>query len=117
MLENRLQEACREKAHLAVSYAPAFHPFPSRIANEKPDVAAPSLMNSDPAAQDLLSPSLQRRIDLLELQKEADDLARTAETIPWDMASVRRGTLPKDFIQKLKQTEKLSKQLRSQISQ
>lgn len=76
----------------------------------------PSPMNSDPAAQDL-SPSLQRRIDLLELQKEADDLARTAETIPSDMASVRRGTLPKDFIQKLKQIEKLSKHLRSQISQ
>lgn len=61
--------------------------------------------------------ALPRRIDLVQLQKQADDLARTAQTIPSDMASLRRGMLPKDVIQKLKQIEKLSKQLRSQISQ
>jgi hypothetical protein len=60
--------------------------------------------------------TLQRHIDLVQLQKEADDLARTAQTIPIDMANVRKGTLPKDFILKLKQIEKLSKHLRSEIS-
>ena len=76
----------------------------------------PSPMNTGtiPAQVPLNVP---RRIDLAELQREADDLARTAQTIPSDMASVRQGTLPKDFIQKLKQIEKLSKHLRSQISQ
>lgn len=58
-----------------------------------------------------------RRIDLGQLQKEADDLARTAQTIPSDVASVRRGTLPKDVLQKLKQIEKLSKHLRSELNQ
>jgi len=57
-----------------------------------------------------------RRIDLAQLQKEADDLARTAQTIPSDVASVRKGMLPKDVIEKLKQIEKLSKHLRSELN-
>ncbi|HLV86055.1 MAG TPA: hypothetical protein VKV39_03700 [Candidatus Sulfotelmatobacter sp.] len=59
--------------------------------------------------------TFHRQINLVELQQEADDLARTAQTIPIDMANVRKGNLPKDVIQKLKQIEKLSKHLRSQI--
>ena len=65
-------------------------------------------------AQD--QPRLQQRIDLVKLQREAEDLARTAQTIPTDVASVRRGTLPKDTIQKLKEIEKLSKRLRSELN-
>ncbi len=57
-----------------------------------------------------------RRIDLDQLQKEADDLARTAQTIPSDVASVRKGMLPKDVIDKLKQIEKLSKRLRTELN-
>ena len=57
-----------------------------------------------------------RRIDLEQLQKEADDLARTAQTIPSDVASVRKGMLPKDVIDKLKQIEKLSKRLRTELN-
>ena len=59
---------------------------------------------------------LQQRIDLVKLQREADDLARTAQTIPTDVASVRKGILPKDTIQKLKDIEKLSKRLRSELN-
>jgi len=54
--------------------------------------------------------------DLLQLQKEADDLARTAQSIPADLESVRKGMLPKDVIQKLKAIEKLSKRLRSELN-
>jgi len=61
-------------------------------------------------------PKMQRHIDPLKLQKDADDLARTAQTIPTDVASVRRGTLPKDTIEKLKAIEKLSKRLRSELN-
>lgn len=59
---------------------------------------------------------ISRRVDLLQLQKEADDLARTAQTIPTDVASVCKGMLPKDVIQKLKQIEKLSKRLRNELT-
>jgi hypothetical protein len=57
-----------------------------------------------------------RRIDLVQVQKDADNLARTAQTIPTDVASVRQGMLPKDVIEKLKQIEKLSKHLRSELN-
>jgi hypothetical protein len=61
-------------------------------------------------------PKLQHHIDLVKLQQEADDLARTAQTIPTDVAGVRQGTLPKDMIDKLKRIEKLSKRLRSELN-
>jgi hypothetical protein len=67
--------------------------------------------NSDPTAV-----TLSKHIDLAQLQKEADDLARAAQTIPTDVASVRQGMLPKDMIQKLKQIEKLSKRLRGELT-
>jgi hypothetical protein len=57
-----------------------------------------------------------RRIDSVQVQKEADELARLAQTIPADVTSVRKGMLPKDVIEKLKQIEKLSKRLRTELN-
>jgi hypothetical protein len=62
------------------------------------------------------SPAVRKNVNLAEAQREADDLARTAQTIPSDVASVRKGMLPKDVIEKLKQIEKLSKHLRSELT-
>lgn len=62
------------------------------------------------------NPKLQHRIDPMKLQRDADDLARAAQTIPSDVENIRRGTLPKDTIQKLKEIEKLSKRLRSELN-
>ncbi len=56
------------------------------------------------------------RLDVAKLGQEADELARIAQTIPPDVASIQKGKLPKDMIEKLKQIEKLSRQLRSQIN-
>jgi hypothetical protein len=53
---------------------------------------------------------------MAQLQKEADELARTAQTIPSDVASIRKGILPKDVIEKLKQVEKLSRRLRTELN-
>jgi hypothetical protein len=61
-------------------------------------------------------PTPTRPLDIAVLEKEADDLARTAQTIPDDMNALRKGTLPKDLIEKLKRIEKLSKRLRSQVA-
>jgi|SRR6476646_1008387 len=62
-------------------------------------------------------PRLQRRrIDPAKLQRDADDLARAAQSIPSDVANIRRGTLPKDTLEKLKTIEKLSKRLRSELN-
>jgi hypothetical protein len=76
----------------------------------------PAPLDSDHGKTVPDEPKLQRRIDPVKLQREADDLARTAQTIPSDLANIRLGTLPKDTIQKLKQIEKLSKRLRSELN-
>ncbi len=74
----------------------------------------PEHLDSSDTAQTPTTPS--RRLDLVQLQRDADDLARTAQTIPTDVASVRKGMLPKDVIDKLKQIEKLSKRLRTELN-
>ena len=60
------------------------------------------------------SPS--RHIDYAQVQREAEELARIAQTIPADTASARKGILPKDVLEKLKQIEKLSKKLRTELN-
>jgi hypothetical protein len=57
----------------------------------------------------------QTSVDMAKLGQEADELARIAQTIPLDVASVQKGMLPKDVLLKLKQIEKLSKRLRSKL--
>ena len=71
------------------------------------------LDSSTPAREPATS---SRHVDLAQLQKEADELARTAQTIPSDLASIRKGILPKDVIAKLKQIEKLSRRLRTGLN-
>jgi len=73
-------------------------------------------MGTDVTNQPQAPVEFPRRVDLQKIQNEADELARTAQTIPADVASVRKGMLPKDIIQKLKEIEKLSKRLRSQLN-
>jgi hypothetical protein len=77
---------------------------------------APPSLDSDNKKTTPSDPRMQRRIDPEKLQRDADDLARAAQTIPSDVANIRRGTLPKDTIQKLKEIEKLSKRLRSELN-
>jgi hypothetical protein len=74
----------------------------------------PESMDPQTANQGPATPS--RHIDLEQLQRDADQLARKAQSIPSDVASVRKGMLPKDIIEKLKQIEKLSKRLRTELN-
>ena len=76
----------------------------------------PASMDQDHDKTAPEQPKLQHHVDLVKLQQEANDLARTAQTIPTDVAGVRKGTLPKDVIEKLKRIEKLSKRLRSELN-
>ena len=58
----------------------------------------------------------RQRLDLIELQRESRELSDLARTVPADVESVSHGLLPKDFIEKLKRIEKLSKHLRSEVT-
>ena len=70
----------------------------------------------DPESKDRPEPSPALRADLSQMQRDADDLARTAQTIPLDIANIRKGMLPKDVIEKLKQIERTSKRLRIELN-
>jgi hypothetical protein len=54
-------------------------------------------------------------VDLAQLQRQADELAKLAQTVPSDVTNIKKGMLPKDILQKLKQIEKLSKRLRNEL--
>ena len=51
-----------------------------------------------------------------QLQRDAQELARLAQLIPSEIHQVESGLLPKDLDGQLKRIEKLSKQLRREIS-
>ena len=61
-----------------------------------------------------LGPS-QPAIDAAALQREADQLASLAASVPPGVQNVNKGLLAKDLLQKLKRIEKLSKHLRSEL--
>jgi len=62
-------------------------------------------------------PNAHRSVaDAAKLEREADELARLAQSIPPDVQSVGKGMFPKDVIEKLKQIERLSKQLRGELT-
>jgi len=57
-----------------------------------------------------------RPVHFAHLQHDAQELARLAQLIPSEIQQVESGVLPKDLDGQLKQIEKLSKQLRREIS-
>jgi hypothetical protein len=53
---------------------------------------------------------------MVRLQHDAQELADLSASIPADVKLANRGLLSKDLIDKLKRVEKLSKQLRGQLT-
>jgi hypothetical protein len=67
-------------------------------------------------AQNETAPSVNRRsVDPITLQKQANQLADLAASMPLAVQNANKGLLEKDLVQRLKQIEKLAKQLRSQL--
>jgi len=57
-----------------------------------------------------------RPVDTQALAREADELATLAASVRPDVHNLSRGVFAKDLAQKLKQIEKLSKHLRSELA-
>jgi hypothetical protein len=57
-----------------------------------------------------------RKLDPAKIHGEAEELAKLAATVPNDIDQVAQGKLPRDLGEKLKRIEKLSKNLRSDLS-
>ena len=65
-----------------------------------------------------VSTEAQKRptVDMVKLQRVAQELAELSASIPAEVNRANHGLLPKDVIDKLKRVEKLSKQLRSELT-
>jgi hypothetical protein len=61
--------------------------------------------------------SKHRRIDETQLMRNANELAKLGDEIPSLVEQAKKGLLPKDLNQRLKRIEKLSKQLRGELTQ
>jgi len=61
-------------------------------------------------------PPPKRTVDPVKLRAEANELADLAREVPSDVDQVSQGKLPKDFADKLKRIEKLSKHLRGELA-
>ncbi|SRR6266567_8756671 len=55
-------------------------------------------------------------VDVVRLQRDAQELAELSALIHADVDRANRGVLSKDVIDKLKRVEKLSKQLRNELT-
>jgi hypothetical protein len=98
---------------LLAALASAQEPRPTAI----PPGSVQAGQSEEKAERDLPPPvPAKHTLDLRKLQAEADELSKLAQTVPSDIADVRKGMLPKDVVSKLKQIEKLSKQLRGQLN-
>jgi len=56
------------------------------------------------------------RVDVAKLHNDAAQLAKLAQSIPPDVDKATKGQLAQDLAARLKQIEKLSKQLRRELS-
>jgi len=73
--------------------------------------------NQPPSEQSLSEISVRPTVDTTQLQHDAKELADLSASVPADINRVNRGLLPKDVIEKLRRIEKLSKRLRTGLTQ
>jgi hypothetical protein len=59
----------------------------------------------------------QRPLDISKVKRDASELSTLAKEIPALVAQANKGVLPKDLNERLRQIEKLSKQLRRELTQ
>jgi hypothetical protein len=62
-------------------------------------------------------PKQDRSVEAFKLKQDARTLAELAQTIPAGIDQAQRGVLRKDLIDNLKRIEKLSRQIRRELTQ
>jgi hypothetical protein len=62
-------------------------------------------------------PPQTQKLDAAKLRQQADELSSLAQSVSADIGQINQGRLPKDLADKLKRIEKLSKRLRSELTQ
>ena len=82
-----------------------------------PGVREADAQINKPIEQQTTAAPKKRSLDAAQLKREADELAKLSAAIPDQVALVAKGQLPKDLSDQLKRIEKLSKHIRSEISE
>ncbi len=90
--------------------------FPSVTVNQSPHPAEERTLPMD-RPQVVAQKGSQRHVDPARLTREAKELADLSGEIPSLVDQVNKGVLSKDLNERLKRIEKLSKQLRRELSQ
>jgi len=90
--------------------------LPAAMAQSRPiDQAWDRHQRNNSAMNDNAPLQTHPSVDLSELKREAEELAKLSQSLPPDIEALSKGLLPKDLNDKLKRIEKLSKKLRSQL--
>ncbi len=61
-------------------------------------------------------PALRPQVDLAKVKREAEEIAKLAQSVPAQIEQAEHGAIPRDLGPRLKQIEKLSKKLRTELS-
>jgi hypothetical protein len=72
--------------------------------------------NRLPEEQSSLPINKKTTVDVVKLQRDAEELADLSASIQADVDRANHGLLSKDVIDKLKRVERLSKQLRNELT-
>ena len=86
---------------------PGTFPPPQQSRPRLPDITGPpTVTRKEP----------RPKIDAAKVKEQANELSKLAQSIPPDIEKVTKGQLPQDLLARLKQIEKLSKQLRREVA-
>ena len=70
-----------------------------------------------PATQTVISAeTLRSRLQLVQFQKDLDELTALYSSVATDLNQVKGGVLPKDLLEKMNRAEKLSKRVRQELT-
>jgi len=86
--------------------------IPSTFPPKEPD--EPHLQIDQPPT--VVHGDRRAKVNVDQVKQEADELSKLAQSIPPDVDKMTKGQLPQDLAARLKQIEKLSKQLRREIA-
>ena len=88
--------------------------FPPLTTNASPHLPGEHSMPID--RPEVVTANSHPRVDQARLERDANELAKLAGDIPSLIEQANKGLLPKDLSQRLKRIEKLSKQLRQELT-
>jgi hypothetical protein len=83
---------------------------------KSPPVIQPPTRAQAPPLPEAVTGPIRAPLNAAKLKEEADQLSKLAQSIPAAVDKAAKGQLPQDLAARLKQIEKLSKQLRREIS-